>query len=65
MQGQQENGIVVAVVADLDDPERLGRVRVRYPDGSIVAISPGTSLLEASRAAGIPHAAVCGGRGRC
>jgi len=42
-----------------------GRVRVRYPDGSTVAISPGTSLLEASRAAGIPHAAVCGGRGRC
>ena len=42
-----------------------GRVRVRYPDGTTVAISPGTSLLEASRAAGIPHAAVCGGRGRC
>jgi adenylate cyclase len=42
-----------------------GRVRVRYPDGTTVAISPGTSLLEASRTAGIPHAAVCGGRGRC
>ena len=42
-----------------------GRVRVRYPDGTTVAISPGTSLLEASRAGGIPHAAVCGGRGRC
>ncbi|HEX5079736.1 MAG TPA: adenylate/guanylate cyclase domain-containing protein, partial [Geminicoccaceae bacterium] len=44
---------------------RRGRVRVRYPDGSVVAIGAGTSLLEASRAAGIPHAAVCGGRGRC
>jgi adenylate cyclase len=42
-----------------------GRVRVRYPDGTVAAIGPGTSLLEASRAAGIPHAAVCGGRGRC
>ena len=42
-----------------------GRVRVRYPDGTTVAIGPGTSLLEASRAAGIPHASVCGGRGRC
>ena len=42
-----------------------GRVRVRYPDGTTVAISPGASLLEASRAGGIPHAAVCGGRGRC
>jgi adenylate cyclase len=26
---------------------------------------PGTSVLEASRLAGIPHAHVCGGRGRC
>jgi adenylate cyclase len=42
-----------------------GRVRVRYPDGTVVALGPGTSLLEASRVAGIPHAAVCGGRGRC
>jgi adenylate cyclase len=42
-----------------------GRVRVRYPDGTTVALGPGTSLLEASRAAGIPHASVCGGRGRC
>jgi adenylate cyclase len=42
-----------------------GRVRVRYPDGATVAIAPGASLLEASRAGGIPHAAVCGGRGRC
>ena len=42
-----------------------GRVRLRYPDGTSIAVSPGTSVLEASRAAGIPHAAVCGGRGRC
>jgi adenylate cyclase len=42
-----------------------GRVRLRYPDGVTVAIAPGMSVLEASRAAGIPHASVCGGRGRC
>ena len=30
-----------------------------------VAIAPGMSVLEASRSAGIPHASVCGGRGRC
>ena len=42
-----------------------GRIRLRYPDGTTIAVSPGTSVLEASRAAGIPHAAVCGGRGRC
>jgi uncharacterized protein involved in type VI secretion and phage assembly len=32
MQGQQENGIVIGIVTTLDDPQRLGRVRVRYPD---------------------------------
>jgi uncharacterized protein involved in type VI secretion and phage assembly len=25
------NGVVIGVVCDLDDPDRLGRVRVRYP----------------------------------
>jgi uncharacterized protein involved in type VI secretion and phage assembly len=28
---QRENGIVIGVVADLDDPEGLGRVRVKFP----------------------------------
>jgi adenylate cyclase len=38
---------------------------VSYPDGKRVVIQPGTSLLEASRIGGIPHASVCGGRSRC
>ncbi len=44
---------------------RHGMVRVGYPDGRFVEVTPGTSVLEASRTAGIPHASVCGGRGRC
>src|SRR6266478_5804110 len=44
---------------------RRGLVRIGYPDGRVVAVTPGTSVLEASRTAGIPHAHVCGGRGRC
>jgi adenylate cyclase len=44
---------------------RLGVVRLTYPNGRQVPITPGTTILEASRAAGIPHASVCGGRGRC
>jgi adenylate cyclase len=44
---------------------RAGVVRVTYPDGRRVAVVPGTTVLEASRAAGIPHASLCGGRGRC
>ena len=42
-----------------------GIVRITYPSGRVVEIEPGFSVLEASRFAGIPHASVCGGRGRC
>jgi adenylate cyclase len=44
---------------------RHGLVRISYPDGRFVEVTPGTSVLEASRSAGIPHAHICGGRGRC
>jgi adenylate cyclase len=42
-----------------------GLVRLIYPGGREVRITPGMSILEASQYAGIPHASVCGGRGRC
>ncbi|HET7005486.1 MAG TPA: adenylate/guanylate cyclase domain-containing protein [Candidatus Binatia bacterium] len=45
--------------------ERRRRVRITYPDGRKVRVPRGFSVLEASRFAGIPHASVCGGRGRC
>ena len=44
---------------------RRGVVRLTYPGGRRVVATPGMSVLEASRAAGIPHASLCGGRGRC
>ncbi|MFN0071627.1 MAG: adenylate/guanylate cyclase domain-containing protein [Chloroflexota bacterium] len=44
---------------------RRGVVRLSYPQGRTVVVPRGMSVLEASRAAGIPHASVCGGRGRC
>ncbi|HEX3538725.1 MAG TPA: adenylate/guanylate cyclase domain-containing protein [Stellaceae bacterium] len=44
---------------------RRGLVRIAYPDGRFIEVVPGTSVLEASRLARIPHASVCGGRGRC
>jgi adenylate cyclase len=44
---------------------RRARVRVSYPDGRSVVVPAGWTVLEASRSAGIPHASVCGGRGRC
>ena len=40
-------------------------IQISYPSGRRVSVLPGTSVLEASRGARIPHASVCGGRGRC
>ena len=42
-----------------------GQLRLRYQDRTSVALRPGMTVLEALRAARIPHASVCGGRGRC
>ena len=42
-----------------------GIVRLTYDDGSAIQFPPGRSILDASRASNIPHASVCGGRGRC
>lgn len=45
--------------------ERRNQVVIRYPGNRQVRVPKGYSVLEASRLAGIPHNAVCGGRGRC
>jgi adenylate cyclase len=44
---------------------RRSTIKVSYPDGQHAQVPLGWTVLEASRAAGIPHASVCGGRGRC
>jgi adenylate cyclase len=44
---------------------RRGMLRVTYADGRHVIVPVGLSVLEVSRYARIPHASVCGGRGRC
>lgn len=41
------------------------KVRVTYGDGTTVNSAPGRTILEVSRANGIPHMSVCGGRARC
>lgn len=40
-------------------------IRATYPSGRKVLVPSGGTLLETSCAGGIPHASVCGGRGRC
>jgi adenylate cyclase len=44
---------------------RQGRVLIEYRGGRSFAAPWGYSILEASRAAGVPHVSVCGARGRC
>ncbi|RFC68544.1 MULTISPECIES: adenylate/guanylate cyclase domain-containing protein [Mesorhizobium] len=55
--------LILRVVRELR--ERAHTIEVRYADGRVSRVPMGYSVLEASRLAGIPHHAVCGGRGRC
>jgi adenylate cyclase len=55
--------LVARMIRQIND--RRSRIRISYPDGREVQVPRGFSVLEASRFTGIPHASVCGGRGRC
>ncbi len=41
------------------------RPMLSLPDGQKLPVQKGATVLETLRAAGVPHASVCGGRGRC
>lgn len=58
-------GVLLARAARDWHAARFRSVRITYPGGQVVTVPVGFSVLEASRWAGIPHASVCGGRGRC
>ncbi len=45
--------------------QRRSAVRISYPGGRTIVAPVGFSVLETSRLGHIPHASVCGGRGRC
>ncbi len=61
--------LLLAAVAVAHLAARLLRrrrtVRVTYDDGARVTAPVGMTLLEMSRSTGVPHTALCGGRGRC
>ncbi|MEL7133516.1 MAG: adenylate/guanylate cyclase domain-containing protein [Pseudomonadota bacterium] len=40
-------------------------IRIHYTDGPSVRAPRGQTILQTSRASGIAHTALCGGRGRC
>jgi len=58
-------GATLLARAIRDGVNRHRKVAITYPAGRRVAVLPGTTVLEASRLLGFPHASVCGGRGRC
>jgi adenylate cyclase len=57
--------LVLAARAAREHVRRRQGVRIAYPDGREVLVPAGFTILEASRLAAIPHASICGGRGRC
>lgn len=59
-------GIVLVRAAMHVLATRSNRLRLTYAPGDrTVTLLPNATLLESIRAAGIPHASICGGRGRC
>ena len=66
-------GIFLAILASVFVARYLRRlyrnwhgvVRIKYPEGKSMSGPVGPTILEFIQTAGIPHASVCGGRGRC
>jgi adenylate cyclase len=57
--------VLLARLVRVGRESRGAAIRVTYPQGQSVRVPFGFSVLDASRSAGIPHASICGGRGRC
>ena len=57
--------VVLARYVRLVIERRRGLISLTYSTGQVIKVRPPITVLEASRDAGIPHASVCGGRGRC
>ncbi|MEI2387974.1 adenylate/guanylate cyclase domain-containing protein [Breoghania sp. JC706] len=58
-------GVVVAIVVRRFSDRLAAGFTISYADGRRVPGLPGSTLLEISRAHGIPHVSICGGRARC
>ena len=57
--------VLVICILNVVRARYFGRVKISYPGGKEFSVPKGTTVLEASRLAGIPHVSVCGGKGRC
>ena len=58
-------GLVAFIIAARRIARRRTSVKVTYVEGPVVTSPKGPTLLEISRANGVAHTSLCGGRGRC
>ncbi len=58
-------GVVIARLIRSLLRQRTKEVTIEYIEGPTIKQPVGANLLEMSRQNGVPHASVCGGRGRC
>lgn len=56
--------LAVRLARDIWMRRKRGLLQITFPEG-LVQVPRGFSVLEASRAHGLPHMSLCGGRGRC
>jgi len=57
--------VIVFSILNVLRARYFGEITISYPGSKEFSIPKGTTVLEASRLAGIPHVSVCGGKGRC
>ena len=57
--------LIIIAIFNVVRARFFGRMKINYPNNRTVSVPKGTSVLDASRIAGIPHQSVCGGKGRC
>ena len=58
-------GLILIAIANVVRTRFFGRIKIHYSNNKTVSVPKGTSVLEASRLAGVPHQSVCGGKARC
>jgi adenylate cyclase len=58
-------GITLLARAIRERLQKSTSVRIKHINGQLLEGRPGQTLLEIIRAHSIPHASLCGGRGRC
>ncbi|MBL8707505.1 MAG: adenylate/guanylate cyclase domain-containing protein [Rhodospirillales bacterium] len=58
-------GAVLARIAANIVARRHGLIRIAFPGKRVIEVQRGATILDASRLGRVPHAEVCGGRGRC